>query len=136
MVNAVMKKRNEEARNAKNDELKKQKEHQDKMDRRKRKRAAREEKMIQESKDSYLTKEQYEFLNKKIEMAHKRLKEQQLYIDTMELKMIEHLTKRDTKAKEREEEIALNKKAMFPGEEAVDMLETNNIEAPTYKQWN
>ena len=103
MVNAVMKKRNEEARNAKNDELKKQKEHQDKMDRRKRKRAAREEKMIQESKDSYLTKEQYEFLNKKIEMAHKRLKEQQLYIDTMELKMIEHLTKRDTKAKEREE---------------------------------
>ena len=73
------------------------------MERRKRKREEREIKAKLESKDSYLTKEQYEFLNKKIEMAHRRLKEQQLYIDTMELKMIEHLTKRDTKAKEREE---------------------------------
>ena len=47
--------------------------------------------MEQESKDSYLNVEQFEFMHKKIDSAHKRLKEQQLCIDKMETKMIEHL---------------------------------------------
>ena len=62
-----------------------------------------EERMQAESKDSYLNVEQFQFLHKKIEMAHKRLKEQQLCVDNMEMKMIEHLQKRETKMKERED---------------------------------
>jgi hypothetical protein len=55
-----------------------------------------------ESKDSYLNVEQFEFLQRRLEDAHKRLKEQQAQIDKMEEKMITHLQKR----KQKEEDIA------------------------------
>ena len=47
--------------------------------------------MAAESKESYLNVQQFQFLHKKIDSAHKRLKEQQLVIDGMEMKMIDHL---------------------------------------------
>ena len=53
--------------------------------------------MQAESENSYLNVQQFDFLHKKIEHAHKRLKEQQLVIDSMETKMISHLKQRDTK---------------------------------------
>ena len=40
-------------------------------------------------------------MHKKIDAAHKRLKEQQLVIDGMEMKMIDHLSKRANKMKDK-----------------------------------
>ena len=57
--------------------------------------------MAAESKDSYLNVPQFQFLHKKIDAAHKRLKEQQLVIDGMEMKMIDHLSKRANKMKDK-----------------------------------
>ena len=51
----------------------------------------------QEAKDSYLNLDQFMFLQKNIEMASKRLKEQQTYIDQMEKKMIAQLENRRKK---------------------------------------
>ena len=46
-----------------------------KMERRERRKAENLDRMERESKDSYLSVTQFEFLTKKIETAHKRLKE-------------------------------------------------------------
>lgn len=48
----------------------------------------RADKLEQEAKESYLTVDQFSHLHRSIELASRRLKEQQVYIDTMEKKMI------------------------------------------------
>lgn len=59
-----------------------------KIERRKARSIEKQEMLEQEAKDSYLNLDQFMFLQKNIEMASKRLKEQQTYIDQMEKKMI------------------------------------------------
>ena len=56
---------------------------------RRERREAKRLKMEQEAKDSYLNVEQFTYMQTNIEMAGKRLKEQQVYINQMEEKMIE-----------------------------------------------
>ena len=73
---------------AKQDDLK------NKMERRKKRSEDKKAQLEQEAKDSYLNLEQFEFLQKNIEMAGKRLKEQQMFIDMMEGKMIKQLENR------------------------------------------
>ena len=73
------------------------------MERRRLRKEAEESKMQSESKDSYLNVDQFKFLHNKIEIAHKKLKEQQLCIDGMEQKMIDHLIKRANKQKDKQD---------------------------------
>lgn len=58
------------------------------MERRKQRAIEKREKLVEESNGSYLNLDQYGFLQKNIDMAGKRLKEQQTLIDIMEKKMI------------------------------------------------
>lgn len=57
----------------------------------------RKAQLDKEAKDSYLNVEQFMYLQKNIDLAAKRLKEQQLYIDQMEKKMIGQLENRRKK---------------------------------------
>ena len=59
-----------------------------KLQRRKERAEQKDTKLESDAKDSYLNKEQFLYLDKNIKEAGKRLKEQQVYIDTMEKKMI------------------------------------------------
>jgi len=68
-----------------------------KIERRKARSIEKQEMLEQEAKDSYLNLDQFMFLQKNIEMASKRLKEQQTYIDQMEKKMIAQLENRRKK---------------------------------------
>ena len=61
------------------------------MEQRKDRKAAKQQQLEAESKDSYINIDQFEFLSNNIEIAGKRLREQQNYIDVMETKMIKHL---------------------------------------------
>ena len=67
---------------------------QNKLERRRLRSEAKNEQLIKDSKDSYLSLDQFQFLQKNIEMAGRRLKEQQTYIDMMEKRMIQQLEKR------------------------------------------
>lgn len=68
-----------------------------KIEERKERALRRKQKLDQEAKDSYLNVEQFLYLQKNIELAAKRLKEQQVYIDQMEKKMISQLENRRKK---------------------------------------
>ena len=87
----------------KKEELKK------KMEEKKIRKQKKEEQLISDSKDSYMSKEQFEFLQNNIDLAGKRLREQQNYIDIMETKMIKHLEVR--RAKERR--VAVDQRESF-----------------------
>ena len=76
-----------------------------KLQRRKERADAKDQRLENDAKDSYLNKEQFLYLDKNIKEAGKRLKEQQAYIDTMEKKMIQQLDNR--RKRERELEQAL-----------------------------
>ena len=102
MINELIKKKRDESRNQANSEQQqKEQANKERMERRRKRKENYDLRMQTESKDSYLNIEQFEFLHKKIEMSHKRLKEQQEYIDQMETKMITHLTQRKKKEQER-----------------------------------
>ena len=68
-----------------------------KLQKRKERKELKEARLNEESKDSYLSLDQFQYLQKNIEVAQKRLKEQQNFIDTMESKMIKQLTNRRNK---------------------------------------
>ena len=68
-----------------------------KLQRRKERKELKEARLNEESKDSYLSLDQFKYLQKNIEVAQNRLKEQQNFIDTMESKMIKQLTSRRNK---------------------------------------
>ena len=55
-----------------------------------------------QAKDSYLNIEQFIYLQKNIELAAKRMKEQQIYIDQMEKKMIAQIENRRKKEAEQD----------------------------------
>ena len=65
-----------------------------KLQRRKERAEQKDNDLEMAAKDSYLNKEQFLYLDKNIKEAGKRLKEQQVYIDTMEQKMIKQLERR------------------------------------------
>ena len=72
---------------------------------------AREKKKEAESKDSYLTLKQFDFIYDRIQTARKSLKAQQEVIDKMETKMIGVIDKRQEKEEKR------NMSAIFGGQD-------------------
>ena len=77
MVDGMLKKKNREKGGGdnSNDQANKEAKIRQREERRRKRQLEQEEKMVQESKDSYLNVDQFVFLHKKIENAHKRLKE-------------------------------------------------------------
>ena len=71
-----------------------------KLQRRKERAFVKEQKLDREAKDSYLSKDQFQFMEKMIKGANDALKQQQSYIDIMEQKMITTLSTRRTKEKQ------------------------------------
>ena len=59
-----------------------------KLERRNERAKQKKDELEEQSKDSYLNLEQFQFLQQNIEAADRRLKEQQNYIEVMEKKMI------------------------------------------------
>ena len=82
-------------------DLKNQRQNQEEKDkkllRRKERAVKKEEDLYREAKESYLSKEQYQFMDKMIKNADVALKQQQGHIDIMEQKMIQTLATRRTK---------------------------------------
>ena len=60
-----------------------------------------------ESKDSYLTKKQFEFIYDRVQTARNSLKAQQEVIDKMETKMIAVIEKRAEKEEKKAQEMRL-----------------------------
>ena len=71
-----------------------------KMEAKKQRNKKKEEKREAESKDSYLTLKQFNFIYDRIQTARKSLKAQQEVIDKMETKMISVIEKRNEKEKD------------------------------------
>ena len=80
-----------------------------KMEQKKQRKKQKEEQLERESKDSYISREQFEFLQNNIDMAGKRLREQQNFIDIMETKMIRHLESR----RQKERKVSENEQTSF-----------------------
>ena len=99
MVDQMLKKKRDSAKDG-NDYAKQQQAQEEmarKIERRRERASKKQEDLEREAKDSYLNLEQFLFLQKNIEAAGKRLKEQQTYIDQMEKKMIAQLENRRKK---------------------------------------
>ena len=101
MIDQMLKKKrsNKDGLDYKQQEDKKE-ELKQKMEQRKVRKIAKQEQLERESKDSYVNMDQYQFLQSNIEIAGKRLREQQNFIDQMEFKMIKHLEQRRSKERQ------------------------------------
>lgn len=96
MIDSMLKKKQQSAKDGVDmkEQQKKAEEIAAKAEQHKQRRLEKQAQLEKDAKESYLNLQQYQYLDKNIELASNRLKEQQQLIDMMEKKLIEKLKDR------------------------------------------